>query len=176
MLIFVTICCWAILLGITIFCSHRGSSAGVCLGISLLCGVLLSSVLSPGMAHWLPVSARDAIACQGYWTMILFFFFSILGFALGIFLNRFIVWSFDPFDKIAGFMVGVVVAGLMAHYFLTTALLMTHGTQTNKDLNQLGVVRQIAHLEGWKSFTKWVVTATSAEAHPDPSTRKDIGD
>lgn len=159
MLTFINVTAWALMLGLPLFGLRRGSGAILCVGIYVFLFSILIVVLAPTMATALPVLSGASHAVNlGWWQLLLFIPLFGLSFPLGMFLNRFLAHSFEPFEETAGLVIGMVVGFIAARAFLGAMTLCTTGTDLQVAVEQLFLVRQTVALDGFRGVEEWFTT------------------
>lgn len=165
MLTNITICSWAIVIGLCAYGIRRGTSLVLCTGILLVFAGLASALLAPSISDAIPLGRPGSPASLGAWSLLLFALLAIPTFPLGAFINRFFQWSFDPFDRPLGFLLGAITATVVVHISLSAMLCMYTGAPEYRAFNKLFVVRQFVRLEGYQALSEWITSLSS----PDPS-------
>lgn len=150
----VTIVAWSILICLPLYGLRAGGGkllfTGMFLTLSGICISLLAPVISKcagGNTYYVGLSQ-----------LVLFILLSAAAFPFGALLNRFFLLNIDPFDWALGFFVGIVVAFIAVHFFLTYNLTLYHGSPEDLSISHSFLVRQFVQYEGWNQLVHYVTT------------------
>jgi hypothetical protein len=170
MLIFINIAAWAVLLTLPVFGIRRGSSAILCIGIYVLVFSFLVAAAAPTLAEALPpmVGVKDEVNI-GWWQLVLSAPLFALAFPLGLYMNRFMVYSFEPFEEILGMIIGLAVGFVVIRTMLGAINLCASETEFHAAVNQLFLMRQTVALDGFHGMQQWFANlARATELGPPP--------
>jgi|GEM_PF-2325610 len=170
MLIFINISAWVILLSLTLFGIRRGSSAILCIGIYVMVFSILVAMAAPSLAESLPpmIGVKNQVNI-GWWQFVLFLPLLALSFPLGLYMNRFVVYSCEPFEEILGMLIGLVVGFLVLRTMLGAINMCVSESDLHASINQLFLVRQTVALDGFHGMQQWLSNlARAAELGPPP--------
>ena len=162
MVIIVNCAFWIIVVGLFLYGLRRGGSALLGIGVLLVLAAMLASWLAPICTSCFPTANQDTTTYSGIWQLILMLLLGGTAFPLGIYLNRFLQWSLDPFDQFIGGILGIIIAVIVTHYLLGSFLLIYHHGEEAAILDRLTVVRQIVYLDGWNTLIHWFATLSTS--------------
>jgi hypothetical protein len=147
----------ALLIGFPYYGLRKGSSVLLVTGLCIAIFWGLASLLIPVLASVAPLGgAHVPKVSVGIWSIILFFPVVILAIPLGIFLDRFLQWTFDPFDWLVGVVIGCIIGFTTARIFLHAVLGAYSGTPEQALLESQFIVRQVYYLDGWDGLVRWI--------------------
>jgi len=156
MILFIDITAWVILLSLPLFGIRRGSTAVLCIGIYVLVFSILSAVAAPILANSLPPLAgvKDEVNI-GWWQLVLFLPLLALSFPLGLYMNRFLVYTFEPFEEILGLLIGLAVGFVAIRTLLAAVSMCASASDLHLAVNQLFLVRQTVALDSLHGMQQW---------------------
>jgi hypothetical protein len=156
MVLFINLMAWAVLLSLPLFGIRRGSTSIFCIGLYIVLFSILVTMLAPSLADTLPpVIDADPAVNTGWWQLILFIPLFAASFPLGLFLNRFIGHSFEPFEEILGMFIGLVVGIIAVRILLGAVSMCAAESQLHAAIDHLFLVRQMVALDGFHGMQQW---------------------
>jgi len=170
MLIFINITAWVVLLSMLLFGLRRGSSTILCIGVYVMVFSILVAMAAPSLAESLPpmIGVKNQVNI-GWWQLVLFLPLLALSFPLGLYMNRFVVYSCEPFEEILGMLIGLVVGFLALRTMLGAINMCVSESDLHASINQLFLVRQTVALDGFHGMQQWLSNlARAAELGPPP--------
>jgi len=156
MVLFINLMAWAVLLSLPLFGIRRGSTPIFCIGLYIVLFSILASVFAPTLADTLPpVIGADPAVNTGWWLLILFIPLFAASFPLGLFLNRFLAHSFEPFEEILGMFIGLMVGFIAVRILLGAVSMCATESQLHAAIDHLFLVRQMVALDGFHGMQQW---------------------
>lgn len=157
----------AILIGLPLYGTRRGSAPMLCIGAALIVGAMLTHGLALPLSTILPLGGQpDTNASLGLWRLLLLVPVFVAAFPVGAYLHRYIIFTFDPFDFLAGLLVGVVVAGLFTQQLLGAWVMAVDGSPAQELLADSVLVRQLVYGDGWRAFFAWMTHLRENSVQP----------
>lgn len=163
MLAVINITAWALVLGFPLYGMRRGAMQMVCIGAYILFFSVLIVLLAPGFAEAVPLVHGSRACNTGWWQLLLFIPLLGLAFPLGIFTNRFLAHTFEPFEEILGLLAGLVVAFIAVHAYLGAIILCSvTDPQLHAFVNHLFLVREVVSLDSFHGAQQWLLNLNKA--------------
>ena len=156
---------YVLLIGFAYYGLRKGTSTILVTGLSIAILWAVVGLLVPVLAGVAPLGGgHDPQASKGIWSIILFLPVVIGAIPLGIYVNRFLQWSFDPFDWLVGLVIGCIIGFTTTRIFLDAVLHAYSGTPEQAILESQFIVRQVYSLDGWHAVVRWITSLHRPDA------------
>ncbi len=152
----INVTAWGMLLGLPLYGVRSGSAKILCIGLyAFVFRIVTEGVSGPLAASTPLLPGASEIINTGAWQLVLYLPLLALAFPLGLFLNRFLAHSLEPFDEVVGFGIGILVAFIAVRTFLGAVALCSTGQELHASVSDLFLVRQCVALESWHGLKGW---------------------